>query len=124
MLTLAAVPVISESTTGNCTWRLTGAAPNYTLSIFGNGAMGKYAVSIDVPWYNYRTEVKTVVIADGVTHIGDKAFYYCSGLTSVIVGNSVTSIGNWVFGWCTGLTEVTNLSLTPQSIGDVLLILR
>jgi hypothetical protein len=28
-----------------------------------------------------------------VTSIGDKAFYYCSGLTSVTIGSGVTSIG-------------------------------
>jgi hypothetical protein len=33
-------------------------------------------------------------IPDGVTSIGDEAFYYCTGLTSVVIDNGVSSIGN------------------------------
>ena len=48
-----------------------------------------------------------LVIPDGVTSIGDSAFYECSGLTSVEIPASVTSIGNYAFDVCTGLTSVT-----------------
>ena len=44
--------------------------------------------------------------AYSVTSIGDKAFYWCSGLTSVTIGNSVTSIGGNAFYGCSGLTSV------------------
>lgn len=46
-------------------------------------------------------------IPDGVTAIGDYAFYYCSGLTSVTIPSSVTSIGENAFQHCTGLTSIT-----------------
>jgi len=52
-------------------------------------------------------EVKDMVILDGVTSIGDYAFWGCSGLTSVIIPNSVTSIGKTAFYGCSGLTSVT-----------------
>ena len=47
-----------------------------------------------------------VVIPDGVTSIGDRAFWNCTGLTSVTIPDSVTEIGDYAFGNCTGLTNV------------------
>ena len=41
-----------------------------------------------------------------VTSIGDKAFYYCEGLTSVTIPNSVTSIGEEAFQYCSSLQRV------------------
>ena len=49
----------------------------------------------------------SVAIPDSVTSIGIYAFYGCTGLTSVTIGNGVTSIGNWAFEDCSGLTSVT-----------------
>ncbi len=44
-----------------------------------------------------------LVIPDGVTSIGDYAFYNCSGLTSISIPNSVTSIGDYAFSECINL---------------------
>ena len=51
--------------------------------------------------------VTDLVIPDGVTSIGDYAFYNCAGLTSVTIPDSVTSIGEYAFRGCSGLTSVT-----------------
>lgn len=50
---------------------------------------------------------KNTSIPYGVTSIGEKAFYECSGLTSVAIPSSVTSIDEWSFSGCSGLTTVT-----------------
>lgn len=50
-----------------------------TLTISGTGAMadyylGSFGTVWDAPWDSYKTEVKTVVIEEGITYIGTYAF--------------------------------------------------
>lgn len=51
--------------------------------------------------------VKELSIPDGVTSIGNYAFYHCTLLTSVTIPDSVTNIGNYAFYKCTMLTSIT-----------------
>ena len=53
-----------------------------------------------------------------VTSIGDRAFYYCSGLTSVAIPNSVTSIGQSAFYGCNGLTSIVSNAVVPPALGS------
>ena len=85
-----------------------------TLTISGTGAMTKYNSS-NRPWYNYRSSIKKVVINNGVTSIGDYAFYGCTGLTSITIPNSVTSIGYQAFFFCKRLTSIT----IPNSVTTI-----
>ena len=69
------------------------------------------------PWYISRSNLKELVIEDGVKNIGSYAFCGCSGLTSVTIGNSVKSIGYYAFQNCSGLTSVT-IPTSVTGIGD------
>ncbi|MDR1404238.1 MAG: leucine-rich repeat domain-containing protein [Candidatus Methanoplasma sp.] len=64
--------------TGNLTWNLTGNA----LRISGTGAMTDYATVGDRPWHDEAANIQSVVIEQGVTSIGNNAFYDCTSLTS------------------------------------------
>ena len=48
-------------------------------------------------------KVENLVVPDGVTSIGNRAFKLCSGLTSVRIPDSVTNIGNQAFSHCSGI---------------------
>lgn len=89
-------------TSGSCTVTLTSG----TLTVSGTGAMDDYTSLSYVPWKSVRTSITSIVINDGVTRIGDNAFYGCSNLTSVNIGSGVTSIGQNAFITCSNLTTV------------------
>ena len=74
-------------------WHLTDYG---VLTISGKGIMKDYTSWS--PWI--YDSVKRVIIADGVTTIGDNAFNGCSSLTSVTIPNSVTTIGWRAFNGC------------------------
>ena len=75
------------------------------LTISGTGDMYNWTFSSQAPWCGYGN-IKTVVIGNGVTSIGDRAFERCYNLTSVTIPDSVTSIGNWAFEWCNSLLSI------------------
>ena len=58
------------------------------------------------------------VLTDTITAIGERAFYYCTGLTSANIPDSVTSIGKAAFFGCSGLKSVT-IGCSVKSIGSI-----
>ena len=62
-----------------------------------------------------KDSVKKVVIEDGVTSIGNSAFFYCTSLTSITIPNSVTSIEPYAFYNCNSLTSIT----IPNSVTSI-----
>ena len=74
------------------------------LTISGSGKMSNYGYSKS-PFCN--TSITKVVIEDGITSIGNSAFYGCAGLTSITIPDSVTRIGEYTFSGCVGLKELT-----------------
>ena len=99
---------------GTCGTNLIWELSNGTLTISGTGTMNDYTDGKS-PWSSYRSQIKTVLIENGATSIGNYAFGGCTGLTSITIPNSVTSIGNYAFGSCTGLTSIT----IPNSVTSI-----
>ncbi len=88
--------IVACSTCGeNLTWTLDSEG---LLTVSGTGDMDNYSsASYYLPWYSYLNSIKTIIIPDSVTSIGEYAFYGCAGLTSVTIPDSVTSIGDGAF---------------------------
>ena len=55
------------------------------------------------------------MIPEGVTGIGDYAFFRCNGLTSVTIGQSVKTIGQDAFKNTSSIETVTCKATTPPS---------
>ena len=105
-----------SGTTGPLTWNFNSD----TLTISGCGAMPDYATDTEVPWYDFRRSIHTVVMDSCITSIGNFAFYYCDSLTSVNIPDSITTIGNSAFDSCRRLTSITIPdSMTTITIGNL-----
>ena len=70
------------------------------------------------PWYLSKSSLTQITFEDGITSIGDQAFYECTSLTSVTIPDSVTSIRNQAFYGCTNLSTVVNHSALPITKGS------
>ncbi|MBQ2679271.1 MAG: leucine-rich repeat protein [Firmicutes bacterium] len=90
----------------NVTWTLDDEG---TLTISGTGAMKG-----GMPPQDWQS-VKTVVIKNGVTSIGDGAFWGCENMTSVELPDSMTSIGDAAFYICHNLTSV----IIPKNVTNI-----
>ena len=109
-VTMLVLPATAETYAGDC-GKVEGAvlwsfdSETGALTISGSGEMQDFASS--APWAEYRQSIKSVVIEDGVTSIGDRAFNSCTALQTVSVPASVTKIGDYAFRFCDQLESVT-----------------
>ena len=108
---------VAPKMSGNCgavgseasvKWALTknnedSSNPTYTLTISGEGKMANLNNSTETenisdgagtyPWANLKDSITKIVIDDGVTSIGSKAFIAYTNVTSVNIGKDVSEIG-------------------------------
>ena len=107
----------NQGTTGDCIWHIDKETGVMTIS--GNGRMGDYSSGEYRPWNPHAfSDINTVLIEDGVTHIGDGAFGDFNNITSIKLPPSVTSIGNSAFeNCCNNLTSV-EIPSNVTSIGN------
>ena len=89
----------------NVTWNFN----NGTLTISGSGAMYDYESLSDVPWGDLATrgEIESIVVEEGVTHIGNYAFQRSGNVTSVTLPDTLESIGERGFDSCLSLESIT-----------------
>ena len=95
-------------------------------SVFSSSTGGELIVNCNIPSASSDSQgafsgsnFSKVIIGDGVTSIGDYAFYDCSSLTSLTLPESVTSIGDGAFCNCSGLTGDLLLPESLVSIGKL-----
>lgn len=100
-----------DGTTGDLKWSLSGG----TLSITGKGDMPDYTDAVMPPWYDSTSAITRISVGEGITSIGDLAFYGCGRVTAVTLPATVTSIGDRAFKDCTALTGLR----LPSGLTDI-----
>ena len=88
-----------------------------TLTISGSGAMDDYGDFLQVPWKDYRLSLRTVVIKEGITHIGADAFTGTTLRGDLTLPDSLLSVGDEAFWGQNGLTGKLTLGKNLQKIG-------
>lgn len=94
------MPVASDAEQG---WSLQDG----TLIITSQGAMQDYTSARETPWFSDRADIRKIVVQNGVTSIGNYAFYGCENVTSVALPSTVTQIGKLAFYGCRNLSSLT-----------------
>lgn len=103
--------IIDSGTCGEkVTWTLDDTG---LLIISGEGEMEDYQGNS--PFKKDSTKIKSVVIEEGVTSIGDYLFRNCVRLTEITISNSVTSIGERAFDGCNNLESI----VLPDSVAVI-----
>ena len=106
---------------------------HYTkLTISGSGAMKDFSADLtssDSPWRQGRYEetttygdhtrfcnyITTVVVEEGVTTLGNNAFYFEAKLTSASLPSTLSSIGERSFQGCESLENIT----IPDAVSEI-----
>lgn len=126
-----AVKIIAKGNCGadeggeNLKWTLDN---NGVLTISGSGAMKDYTwdENVRLDWYGYKKDIRSVVLDNRITHIGNYAFDKCTNIESVrytgYTGNAgialpekVTTIGVHAFS-DTGVTGTLKL---PEHLTEI-----
>lgn len=114
----------SSVITGQCGDNLTWTIEGDTLTISGTGDMWDYVPSADgenvvAPWMEHKDGLTTLKIEDGITSIGDYAFYFCNRFVGELtIPDGVTSIGKYAFASCGGFKGNLVLGDSLTTIGD------
>ncbi|MDE7093279.1 MAG: leucine-rich repeat protein, partial [Oscillospiraceae bacterium] len=114
MISVNAEDVVTSGKCGeNVTWNFDETTG--ILTIDGTGEMQDFNFYDDVSWKYLRENIKTVIINDGVTSIGNYAFLECSSLESISIPESVIEIGLSAFENCSALQFIT----IPDSVKEI-----
>ena len=105
LITALGAAAQNSGNTGPLRWEYN--AGTNTLSITGTGAMPNYAFTDDQPWKAFQSGIKTVIIGDNVTTIGERAFAACNALQNVTLGSRVQTIEVSAFGTCQALQSIS-----------------
>ena len=112
-LEVHAVTVASGTCGDNLTWTLDDAG---LLTISGTGDMYDYSQD-SVPWAEYREIIQSVTLVNGVTSVGDYAFYDITHTNSFTLSNTLQHIGDYAFSKCDSLIFV-DLPTSVLTVGE------
>ena len=117
MLYFLFIASYAETITGDCgkNVKYSFDKDNGNFTISGSGPMTDYDYPNNLsPWcqYEYKINIKSVVISEGVTTVGAYAFFGCVGLMSITIPANVSFIGEGALFKSSNLKSVT----IPESV--------
>lgn len=118
------IPISATGNSGTCgpnaTWSYNEQTG--TLTISGSGAIdgyeqltvinGSLAQTAAAPWKSYSNDIRSIIIEEGITSIGESTFKYCSNLKEIKLPNTLSRIENYAFARCGSLDRI----IIPASV--------
>ena len=116
MLILGSIPAArAVDMNGQCGPNLQWSLSGGRLTITGSGDMSDYSEQNLPPWYDVREQILWLSLPEGLTSVGNMAFYNCANLTAVSLPSTVRDVGDLAFCQCSGMTMLS-LNTGLQSI--------
>lgn len=103
-LSLSAPFASGAAESGTCGESLTWTYDGGKLTISGSGEMINFFDDNMPPWYSHKNEIVSVVVEEGVTSLGELAFFECESLTNAILPSTLETIGIRAFKDCVSLS--------------------
>lgn len=100
-----------DMNTGVFTLSGTGAAKDIP---YNSGYKDRHFVS---DWTSYRSFIRTVIVEEGITYVGNGAFYDMPVLTAAYFPASITSLGFRIFDGCENFSTAYFYGDAPASVG-------
>ena len=88
-----------------------------SLTIKGNGVIPNYTAANPAPWAQYAANIKSIMVQDGITAIGENAFANMTAAVDVHLPKTLTTIGKNAFAGCTSLKYI-ELPKALTTLGD------
>lgn len=104
----------------NLKWSFNGGK----LTITGTGAMADFTIDYTVlpyaaitPWKQYLYSITNIELSEGITYIGQGAFFGMDKVKKVVFPEGLIEIGDYALGNCQGIKSFTFPS-TLQTVGN------
>jgi len=95
----------------NAKWKLSNSG---TLTIYGEGATGTSDAENNY-WWDYKEEIKSVIIEEGITTVFSKAFQEMPVLEAVTLPDGLIEIGEYAFDGCEKIRSI----LIPSTVTTI-----
>ncbi|MBE6741166.1 MAG: fibronectin type III domain-containing protein [Ruminococcaceae bacterium] len=123
IMLLSCVPVFAAPASGSCGDNVSFTYNKATgeVVISGTGAMKDYSVLEDGAYYSdyspfcFCDDIKSVVIGEGVTSVGNWSFAGCKKLESVSLPSTMKRIGKRAFIGCISIKEIA----VPERVEEI-----
>ena len=98
--------------------------PTKTLTISGTGSIDSYksvsvfSTEVNRPWQEIADQIEKVVIGEGITNLGSRAFCYCDNLKEVNISSTCTSYGSMSFAYCPKLKSVVVAATSVWQVNE------
>ena len=105
----------AEGDGSNLHWSLN--SDTKILTITGSGSMANYTWTNYSPWqsYAYQNMIDTIILPEGLTSVGDRAFFNISTIHSITIPEGVLTIGEHAIRGCQNLKNV----VLPNSLTTI-----